>query len=46
MALQTVWKGVRAFSRRVLDKAGERVVDVQGEEEAVDDDSNDTHGNT
>jgi len=40
-----VWKGVRAFSRRVLEKAGERVVDVQGEEEADDDNADDTNGN-
>ncbi|KAF2432074.1 hypothetical protein EJ08DRAFT_687077 [Tothia fuscella] len=34
--LYTVWKGVRAWSRRTLEKAGERVMDVQ-----VDDDNDD-----
>jgi len=29
----------------VLEKAGERVVDVQGEEDAGDDDAGDTNGN-
>jgi hypothetical protein len=29
--LQAVYKGVRAWSRRTLEKAGERVMDVQGD---------------
>lgn len=33
LTLQAVWKGVRAWSRRVLQKATERVVDVQGDED-------------
>jgi hypothetical protein len=28
-----VWKGVRAWSRKTLEKAGERVADVQGEDD-------------
>ncbi|EMC95346.1 hypothetical protein BAUCODRAFT_60458, partial [Baudoinia panamericana UAMH 10762] len=35
--LYTVWKGVRAWSRRMLEKAGERVMDVPG----TDDDDED-----
>jgi hypothetical protein len=31
-----VWKGVRAWSRRALEKAGERVLDVQGDDEGDD----------
>ncbi|KAF2281440.1 uncharacterized protein EI97DRAFT_390123 [Westerdykella ornata] len=33
-----VYKGVRAWSRRVLEKAGERVMDVQQDEDDDDDD--------
>jgi hypothetical protein len=29
--IQAVYKGVRAWSRRTLEKAGERVMDVQGD---------------
>lgn len=36
--LQTVWKGVRSWSRRTLEKAGERVMDVQGDDNDDDDD--------
>lgn len=36
--LYAVWKAVRAWSRRTLESAGERVLDVTGE----DDDDNDT----
>ncbi|KAH0543897.1 hypothetical protein FGG08_001798 [Glutinoglossum americanum] len=32
-----VYKGVRAWSRRLLEKAGERVQDVQGDDDADDD---------
>ena len=35
-----VWKGVSAWSRRTLEKAGQRVMDVHGEE---DDDEADDH---
>ena len=37
--VQTVWKGVRAWSRRFLEKAGARVMDVQGPDQ--DDDGDD-----
>jgi hypothetical protein len=37
--LQTVWKGVRTWSRKALQKAGERVVDVHGEEEDDEEDA-------
>lgn len=36
--MYTVWKGVRVWSARTLQKAGERVMDVQGEDEGDDDD--------
>ncbi|KAI9735732.1 MAG: hypothetical protein M1818_006340 [Claussenomyces sp. TS43310] len=36
--LWAVWKGVRAWSRRALEKAGERVADVQGDDDIGDDD--------
>ncbi len=36
--LYAVWKGVRAYSRRVLEKAGEKVMDVPGAEDDDDDD--------
>lgn len=35
--LAAVYKGVRAWSRRTLEKAGERVMDVQGEDEDDED---------
>lgn len=35
--LAAVYKGVRAWSRRTLEKAGERVMDVQGEDDDDDD---------
>ncbi|KAF2639250.1 hypothetical protein P280DRAFT_454423 [Massarina eburnea CBS 473.64] len=35
--LLAVYKGTRAWSRRVLEKAGERVMDVQGEDDDDDD---------
>ncbi|KAI9795459.1 MAG: hypothetical protein M1835_005691 [Candelina submexicana] len=38
--LWTVYKGVRAWSRRTLEKAGERVIDVQGSDDDDDDDAN------
>ncbi|KAI9697214.1 MAG: hypothetical protein M1836_004778 [Candelina mexicana] len=38
--LWTVYRGVRAWSRRTLEKAGERVMDVQGS----DDDDDDANG--
>ena len=34
--MQGVYKGVRAWSRRTLEKAGERVMDVAGDD--IDDD--------
>lgn len=37
--IQAVWKGVRAWSRKTLEKAGERVIDVHGDE--ADDDETD-----
>ncbi|KAI9725991.1 MAG: hypothetical protein M1828_002319 [Chrysothrix sp. TS-e1954] len=36
--LFAVWKGVRAWTRRTLEKAAERVMDVQGDAESNDDD--------
>ena len=36
--LYAVWKGVRAWSRRTLEKAGERVMDVPGTGDDDDDD--------
>jgi len=33
-----VWKGVRAFSRKVLEQAGEKVMDVPGNDEDDEDD--------
>jgi hypothetical protein len=36
--MYTVWKGVRSWSRRTLEKAGERVLDVQGDDEGDDED--------
>jgi len=37
--LWSVWKAVRSWSRKTLEKAGERVADVQGEDEdGVEDD--------
>jgi hypothetical protein len=38
---QTVWKGVRSWSRRILKKAGERVIDVQGDDNDEDEDGDD-----
>lgn len=38
---QALYKGVRVWTRRVLEKAGERVIDVQGDD---DDDDDDDHG--
>src|SRR5215469_5781916 len=38
---QTVWKGVRSWSKRTLEKAGEKVMDVQGDDNDDDDDGND-----
>ncbi len=35
---QAVYKGVRAWSRRTLEKAGERVMDVAGDDDDDDDD--------
>ena len=37
-SVQGVYKGVRAWSRRALEKAGERVIDVQPDGENEDDD--------
>ena len=39
--LWAVWKGVRAWSRRTLEQAGERVMDVPGKDEDDDDDDDD-----
>lgn len=36
--LWAVWKGVRAWSRRTLEQAGERVMDVPGDDNDDDDD--------
>jgi hypothetical protein len=33
---QAVYKGVRAWSRRALERAGERVVDVQNDDDDDD----------
>jgi hypothetical protein len=30
---QAIYKGVRVWSRRTLERAGERVMDVQGDED-------------
>ncbi|KAF1951092.1 hypothetical protein CC80DRAFT_496375 [Byssothecium circinans] len=35
--LAAIYKGVRAWSRRTLEKAGERVMDVQGDDDDEDD---------
>ncbi|KAI9869350.1 MAG: hypothetical protein M1813_000139 [Trichoglossum hirsutum] len=40
-----VYKGVRAWSRRVLEKAGERVQDVQGDDDSDDDEDPVSPGN-
>lgn len=32
-AAQAVWKGVRAWTRRVLEKAGEKIMDVDLEDD-------------
>ncbi|KAF2403587.1 hypothetical protein EJ06DRAFT_283642 [Trichodelitschia bisporula] len=40
--LYAVWKGVRAWSRRTLEKAGERVMDVKGDEDNDDSDDDTT----
>lgn len=34
--MQAVYKGVRAWSRRTLEKAGERVMDVAGDDDDGD----------
>ena len=34
--LFAVWKGVRAFSRKTLEKAGEKVLDVAGDDDDDD----------
>ena len=39
--LWAVWKGVRAWSRRTLEKAGERVMDVPGGNDDDDDEEED-----
>ena len=36
--LYAVWRGVRAYSRKVLERAGERVMDVPGENDDDEDD--------
>lgn len=33
---KAIYKGVRAWSRRTLEKAGERVMDVQGDDDDDD----------
>lgn len=33
---QAIYKGVRSWSRRTLERAGERVMDVQGDDEDED----------
>jgi len=38
---QTVWKSVRSWSKRTLEKAGERVMDVQGDDNDDDEDGGD-----
>ncbi|ORY11641.1 hypothetical protein BCR34DRAFT_614506 [Clohesyomyces aquaticus] len=38
--LVAIWKGVRAWSRRTLEKAGERVMDVQGDDDDEEEDEN------
>lgn len=37
--MQGVYKGVRAWSRRTLEKAGERVMDVAGEDDYGEDEN-------
>lgn len=37
--LYAVWKGVRAWSRKTLEQAGERVMDVPGAQEDDDDEA-------
>lgn len=34
---QAIYKGVRAWSRRTLERAGERVMDVQGDDDDDED---------
>lgn len=41
---QGVWKAVRAWSRRTLEKAGERVMDVHGNDENEDESSDASAG--
>ncbi|KAK5136852.1 hypothetical protein LTR08_001774 [Meristemomyces frigidus] len=41
MFLWAVWKGVRAWSRRMLEQAGEKVMDVPGTADDDDDDDED-----
>lgn len=41
--LVAVWKAVRAWSRRTLEAAGERVMDVPGTSDDFDDDEDDGH---
>jgi hypothetical protein len=36
ISLQAVYKGVRAWSRRALERAGERVMDVQNDDDNDD----------
>jgi hypothetical protein len=36
MSSQAVYKGVRAWSRRALERAGERVMDVQNDDDNDD----------
>lgn len=35
-SIQAIYKGVRVWSRRTLERAGERVMDVQGDDDDDD----------
>lgn len=35
-SIQAIYKGVRVWSRRTLERAGERVMDVQGDDDGSD----------
>lgn len=44
--MQAVFKGVRAWSRRALEKAGERVMDVHQDDDDEDQDEPETSAST
>lgn len=41
-----MWRGVRAWSRRVLEKASEKVLDVQGVDDGDDSTDDEDEGDT